>query len=132
MSIDGVALATATIMSALLVAIQWTTTKKDNNNFVDRWQKGGGDNRQPLHWVAINCPAVGDHRHCLPGWRLEDQQQPQVEEDNNFDGLGGGADKAPVAPRPGAEDGAASNFTVDKASKGAKERKEERRSNFVW
>ncbi len=42
-------------------------------------------------------------------------------------------DKATAAPsRPGAEDGAASNCTVNKANEGPRELTEERRSNVVW
>ncbi len=56
-----------------------------------------------------------------------------MEEDSNFVGPGGGADKATAAPsRPGAEDGAASNRMVNKANKGPRELMEERRSNVIW
>jgi hypothetical protein len=44
-----------------------------------------------------------------------------MEEDGNFVGPGGGADKAMAAlPQPGAEDRAASNCMVNKANKGPK------------
>jgi hypothetical protein len=56
-----------------------------------------------------------------------------MEEDGNFVGPGGGADKATVALlRPGAEDGAASNCMINKAKEGPKESTEERRSDIVW
>ncbi len=55
-----------------------------------------------------------------------------MEEDSDFVGPGGGADEATAAlPRPGTEDGAAFNRTVDKANKGSKESTEVRRSNVV-
>ncbi len=45
-----------------------------------------------------------------------------MEEEGDFVGPGGGAAKATVAlPRPGAEDGAASNRMVEKANEGPKE-----------
>ncbi len=108
------------------------TTMRDNADFVDRWQGGGEDDQWLLHRTAVNCPATNNHHPHLPGWRLEDQQPPQVEEDNNFVGLGEGADKAAAALRPSAEDRAASNCSVDEANEGKKEMAEERRSNVVW
>ncbi len=121
------------IASALLVAIQSKTTKRDNNDFVDGWRGGGENDRQPLHWAAVDCPAANDPHHHLPGWWLDDQQQPQMEEDGDFVGPGGGADKATAAlPRPSAEDGATWNRTVDKANEGPKELTEERRSDVIW
>jgi hypothetical protein len=55
-----------------------------------------------------------------------------VEEDDDFIGPGGGADKAKAALQLGAEDRAALNCMVNKANEGAKETLEERRSNIVW
>jgi hypothetical protein len=108
-------------------------TERDDDDSVDGWQGGGEDNQQLLHRGAINCPAANDHHHRLPGWWLDDQWQPWMEEDGNFIGPGGGADKATAAPpRPSAEDGATSNCRVNKANEGPKEPMEERRSNVVW
>ncbi len=75
-------------------------------------------------------PASDVHCHRLSGWQLDNRQQPREEEDNNFVGPEGGADKVAAAPRPGA-DGTASNRTVGEADEGAKEKTEEGRSGVV-
>ena len=69
-------------------------------------------------------PASNDYCHCLSG-------QTREEEDDDFVGPGGGADKVTAALRPSA-DGTTSNRMVDKATEGAKEKAEERRSGVVW
>ena len=73
-SIGGVASTRATIKLALLVAIGSLMTKRDDNDFVGRWQGEGEGNQWPLHRAALNQPAAEDHRHRLPGWWLDNQQ----------------------------------------------------------
>ncbi len=55
-----------------------------------------------------------------------------MEEDNNYVGLGGGADKVAAALQPGVEEGATSNCMADEAKEGAKEVTEEWRSDVIW
>ena len=40
--------------SALLVAIQLTTTERDDNDLVGGWQGGGEEVHQPIHQAAVN------------------------------------------------------------------------------
>ena len=80
--------------------------------------------RWPLHRTAVDRPRI--RRSLSPPVGLVARQTTTTSrgEDDNFVGLGGGADK------PGA-DGTPSNRMVDKADEGAKEKTEERRSGVV-
>ena len=59
--------------SSLSVVIQPTTTKRDDDDLVGGWRGGGEDECQPLHREAVDHPATADHRHCLPGYWLDNQ-----------------------------------------------------------
>ena len=58
------------------------------------WWGGGEDVCWPLPQATIDRPAANNRHHCLPGWRLDNQCQPQEEEEGDSVGPGGGADEA--------------------------------------
>ena len=48
------------------MAIQLTTTKRDDNDLVGGWRGGGEEVRWLLHQAAVDRPAAEGQRHCQP------------------------------------------------------------------